>query len=685
MSNRLINETSPYLLQHAHNPVAWFPWGEEAIQKARAEDKPIFLSIGYAACHWCHVMEHESFEDPRTADFLNQHFVSIKVDREERPDLDAIYMAAVTALTGQGGWPLSAFLTPDLEPFYGGTYFPPVRRHGMPAFMEVLTSILQVWQKDRSEVKRVSAELSGHIKPNLYWNVTQTGALDAGLLDRATDTLIRSYDHLNGGWGQAPKFPAPMAIEYLLQQATRGSQPAQEIALHALHSMNRGGLYDRVGGGFHRYSTDNHWLVPHFEKMLYDNAQLAQVYLHAYQLTGVEDFKRTCVETLDFLRGEMRHPSGGFYSSLDADSEGEEGKFYTWSLSELQAALPDPADMALLTQAYQPDEHGNFEGKNILKQAVDAGALALALQIPEEQLAGRLDQIHRRLYQARSQRVRPATDDKILVSWNALASMAFSAAGRALQRPDYLDIARQNARFLTESMHSDGVLHRAWRAGQLRHTAYLEDYGALILALLDLYQADLDSHWFHMAQSLAAEMVEHYRDPQGGFYNTRNDQPNLLLRPKEYQDNATPSGNALACLALLRLSAFSGEGELLDMASAMLGSIGDLAIRYPTAFAFWLQAADFAIGPVQQVALVWPAGQTGESTFAQEYWSRYRPRAILAGSPVPSETAQPALLHDRPAKDGNTTAYVCAGFVCRQPTNDLDTFKELLDRPAAGA
>ncbi|NMC80881.1 MAG: thioredoxin domain-containing protein, partial [Chloroflexi bacterium] len=517
MPNQLAHETSPYLLQHANNPVNWYPWGEEALRKAQEEDKPIFLSIGYAACHWCHVMEHESFENPQIARLLNDHFVSIKVDREERPDLDSIYMSAVIAMVGQGGWPMSVFLTPKLEPFYGGTYFPPAARYGMPAFGDVLTGVIQTWKSNRAEISRMSQQLGQFLKENAQWN-TPSGPLLPGTLQQATETLIQTYDWEHGGWGAAPKFPAPMAIEFLLQQGTQGNSQALQVALHALKTMNRGGIYDVVGGGFHRYSTDAHWLVPHFEKMLYDNAQLARTYLHAYLLTGEVPLRQTCEETLDFILKEMTHPEGGFYSSLDADSEGEEGKFYLWTPEEIRQALPEAEDQDRILSFYNVTEAGNFEGKTIFQQT---GETPAEMYLPLQKAKKQLDRF-------RARRQPPATDDKVLVFWNALMLQTLAEAARYLHRSDYLQAAQKNARFLLQALHPQDRLLRSWRDGQAKHNACLEDYGALILGLLTLYQTDLDSTWYQHAILLAKEMLAAFQDASGELYDTRRDQADLL-------------------------------------------------------------------------------------------------------------------------------------------------------------
>jgi uncharacterized protein YyaL (SSP411 family) len=670
MPNQLIHENSPYLLQHANNPVDWYPWGEEALTKAKAENKPIFLSIGYAACHWCHVMEHESFEDPETAALMNENFINIKVDREERPDLDSIYMQATNAMTGSGGWPMSVFLTPDLRPFYAGTYFPPVRRYNMPAFKDVLLSMANAWKEQRDEIDRVGAQVLQHIQPQVLATDGKDSFTEQSLED-ATKALLDGYDWGNGGWGGAPKFPQPMTVEFLLRRALSISpqrEQALKASLHILNAMARGGMYDVVGGGFARYSVDNFWRVPHFEKMLYDNAQLALAYLHGFLVTGEHKFRQVCEETLDFILREMTHPMGGFYSSLDADSEGEEGKFYVWKQDELQNALGE--DFDFFKAAYGITSQGNWEGKTVLQRALDDATLAARFKMYPVAVLQKLSQSHRQLLQVRSERVRPGTDDKILVMWNALALAAFAESARYLGRKDYLEAATRNARFLLENLYVNERLLRSWRDGQAKHNAYLEDYAGLILALLSLYQSDSNPEWYITALKLADEMVTHFSDPQGGFFDTRDDHEALLVRPKDIQDNATPSGNALAAIALLQLSAYGDRVEWRDLAETMLGTVQNAVLRYPTAFANWLCAADFAVGPTHEVAIVGDPTNLKTQDLITTLWKNYRPRQVSAISVSPPPTGSPALLNDRPLLNGQATAYVCQGFICLQPTND---------------
>ncbi len=686
MSNHLIHENSPYLLQHAHNPVDWYPWGPQALGEAQKQNKPIFLSIGYAACHWCHVMAHESFEDPAVAAIMNEHFINIKVDREERPDLDGIYMQAVVALIGSGGWPMSVFLTPQGAPFLGGTYFPPVQRYNMPAFRELLLAVAHTWQQDPARLLHNGQQLVDHLRAQAGGQELPSAANAAPMLnlaqtlDRAAMALAQAYDWTYGGWGKAPKFPQPMSIEFLLRRATRGDSLAADAALHALRAMAKGGMYDVVGGGFARYSTDDLWRTPHFEKMLYDNAQLATVYLHAWLIHGDPAFRQVCEETLDFVLREMRHPAGGFYSSLDADSEGEEGKFYLWTPQQIQAALGDVQDCRWILEAYGVTLEGNFEGGTILQRALSDAQLAEKFGAPVSSVPGRLQGLHRRLLEARQQRIRPATDDKVLVAWNALMLTAFAEAGRYLKRPDYLEAAQRGAGFLLSALRQEGRLLRSWRAagdGRARHNAYLEDYAALSLALLALYQSDADPTWYAAALRLADEMMAHFRDPAGGFFDTRDDHEALLIRPKDLQDNATPSGSALAAGALLQLAAYEGNGEWRAQAEGMLAALQDSLGRYPTAFAQWLCAADFALGPVQEVALLGDAAQS--QPLRDALWASYRPRLAAAISAYPPPPGSPALLHDRPLQDGLPTAYVCRDFVCLRPVTSPQEMLAQLD------
>jgi uncharacterized protein YyaL (SSP411 family) len=667
MPNRLAGEASPYLLQHADNPVAWYPWGEEALRRARDEDKPIFLSIGYAACHWCHVMAHESFEDPAVAAVMNEHFINIKVDREERPDLDQIYMNAVVAMTGHGGWPMSVFLTPGGAPFYGGTYFPPVARGGMPAFVEVLRAIAEAWRTRRDQIERGGAQMLELLRRERAR--PDAAVLAADTLDTALAALGRSYDLARGGWGGAPKFPQPMTIEFLLRTYARtGDRSALTMATATLEHMARGGIYDHLGGGFHRYATDAVWLVPHFEKMLYDNAQLARAYACAWQVTGEALFRRVAEETLDYLARRMRDPAGGFYSSEDADSEGEEGRFYVWSADEIRSVLGAAAD--LFMDAYGVRPGGNFDGMHILHVTTDTQTLAERYALPPEEVARRLSEARGALCARRETRVRPGLDDKVLAAWNGLAVAAFADAARIFDRPDYRRIAEGAAAFCVDQMRGPGGrLFRAWRAGAARLNAYLEDYANLAYGLLALYEATFDARWFLEAKRLADLMVTHYHDPDGGFFDTSDDHETLVVRPKHLQDAATPSGGAMASLVLLRLGALSGDGRYRDLAEAALRPIQPAAAGYPTAFAWWLCALDFALDRPREVAIIGDPSSPETRAMLEVAVRPYRPNQVVAvGRPL--EASPVPLLAGRNQVNGRVTAYVCERHVCGLPVND---------------
>jgi uncharacterized protein YyaL (SSP411 family) len=669
MPNHLANESSPYLLQHADNPVDWYPWGDEALEKAHREDKPIFLSIGYAACHWCHVMAHESFEDRTTATLMNDNFVCIKVDREERPDLDSIYMAFVFATTGSGGWPMSVFLTPEGKPFYGGTYFPSYRSHNLPSFSEVLTTVTRLWRTDQASILSSSDKLAQLL-------VTQQGpqiakqSLESATLPSLTKTIAEQYDWQNGGWGAAPKFPQPMLVEFLLLQAVRGDQQSLDMATHTLHAMAKGGMYDLLGGGFARYSVDATWLVPHFEKMLYDNAQLARAYLHAHLLTGEPAFREVCEATLDFVLREMTHSQGGFYSSLDADSDGEEGKYYLWGADEIHYQLNGPGEADLFMAAYGVSEVGNFDRRNILQRSLTDAQLAEKFHLDENVVPSMLAGLRQRLLEVRSERVRPSTDDKVLVAWNALMQSAFAEAGRALGRPDYLQAAIRNADFMLDNMLDHGRLLRSWRKGTARHAAYLKDYAALALSLISLYQSDPQPRWFQASLGLLEQVIAHFSDNSGGFYDTPDDHEALLYRPKDLQDNATPSGNALAAMLLLQLATYEGRSDWRKLAEDMLSANLGTMLHYPASFAQWLCAADFALGPVKEVAIIGNLADPQTQALLKPLWQGFNPRLLLAVASYPPPGGSPALLDDRSLLNGKPSAYVCQDFVCQQPVND---------------
>jgi uncharacterized protein len=656
MPNALARETSPYLLQHKDNPVDWLPWGEEARRRARDLDRPLLVSIGYSSCHWCHVMERESFEDDETAALMNERFVCVKVDREERPDVDALYMEAVQAMTGQGGWPLNVFLTPEQAPFYGGTYFPPEPRYGMPSWRQVLGAVADAWDTQREEIR----EQGQKVAPRLGGGALLTASVEppqAAGLDEAVATLRRDFDSVHGGFGGAPKFPQAPVLEFLLAHG----EPA--MALQTLRSMAGGGIFDQVGGGFARYSVDAQWRVPHFEKMLYDNALLARALLHGYQASGDELLRRTSEETLDWALREMRAPEGGFYSALDADSDGVEGRFYVWTLDELRDVLG--ADAAAAIAWFGATEHGNFEGANVLESR--------GPEPPPEQRA----RIRAALLEARAARVRPGLDDKRLASWNALMIAALADAGAVLQRDDYLDAAREAAGFVLDRMRGpDGRLLRTFNAGVARLNAYLEDHAFLLEALLVMYETTFQERWFTSARGLADTIVARFLDDErGGFFSTADDHERLIARRKDLEDSPIPAGGSSAALGLLRLAALTGEQRYEDAASGQLALLHEVAVRHPSAFGHLLQAIDFALAPRREVALA--GDPDGVSALAAVVREVRRPHLVLAGGPGEGRTAVP-LMEQRAPIEGRAAAYVCERFACRMPVTDAGELRALL-------
>jgi uncharacterized protein YyaL (SSP411 family) len=647
MPNRLAGETSPYLLQHKDNPVDWYPWGEEALARAREEDKPILLSIGYTACHWCHVMERESFENRSTARQMNERFVPIKLDREERPDLDAIYMEACQAMTGHGGWPLNVFLTPEQVPFYAGTYFPPEPRAGMPSWTQVLDAVAEAWGERAPEIRAGGEKIAQRLQGGALLQPSDD-PMNPAALDEAVERLRGSYDPAYGGFGGAPKFPPASAIEFLLR---RGET---DMTSHTLRGMASGGMYDQVGGGFARYSVDPQWLVPHFEKMLYDNALLARAYLHGWLVTGDELFRTVASETLDWALREMRAPEGGFYSALDADSEGEEGRFYVWSLAELVELVGEEA-----ANWFGAGEGGNFEGSNILTRG--------------EGEPSALPEWRERLYEERSKRVWPGLDDKRLASWNALMISALAEAGAVLDRDDYLEAAATAAHFvLTDMRDSEGRLLRTWKDGQGKLNAYLEDHAFLVEALLTLYESTFEPGWFGAARELADTMIERFADEEnGGFFETSVDHERLVARRKDLEDHPIPSGNSSAAYGLLRLAALTGEHDYERRAVSVLRLLHALAPQHPQAFGHLLQAMDFHLASVKEVALV------GEDIEPLERVVRgaFRPHLVLAGG---ARDGVP-LLQDRDPVDGRAAAYVCENFACQMPVTEPGELEGLLE------
>jgi uncharacterized protein len=670
-TNRLNEATSPYLLQHAHNPVDWYEWGPEALERAKREQKPILLSVGYAACHWCHVMERESFEDDEIARVMNEHFVCVKVDREERPDLDAIYMDAVQAMTGHGGWPMTVFLTPDGEPFFAGTYFPPEDRHGVPGFRRVLEALADAWANRRDEVKGQAAQVVNAVSRGVLLTAS-TDPLTEEILREAHTGLSRAFDPEWGGFGPAPKFPQPMTVELLLRLHGRGYERSLDMATATLDAMARGGLYDQIGGGFHRYSTDRRWLVPHFEKMLYDNAQLARLYLHAWQITGTDLYRRVTVETLDYLHREMRHPDGGFYSSQDADSEGVEGKFNVWSYDELANAVGGRGEVVAAWFGASPE--GNWDGTNVLWTPASREQVSADAGLSVDELDRLIDAARADLLAVRDRRVHPAVDDKVLTAWNALTITALAEAGRVLAEPRYVQAAEQAAKFLLANLRrDDGRLLRAWRDGRTSGPAYADDYAMLAAAALTLYETTFDPRWAAEARSLGDDLIRMFHDSErGGFFQTGADAETLVLRPKEVFDNAVPSGNSMAAEILQRLALLTGEPEYETAAASALRIVRQAMSTAPTGFGHALGALDLYLSAAKEVAIIGSPDAEETRRLVNEVWSRYLPNAVLAvGRPDDAEAlgAVP-LLAERKPLNGKPAAYVCERFVCKQPVTE---------------
>jgi uncharacterized protein len=670
-TNRLANETSPYLRQHAHNPVDWYAWGPAALQRARELDRPIFLSIGYSACHWCHVMEHESFEDPVIGQLLNDHFISIKVDREERPDLDQIYMTAVQLLTQHGGWPMSVFLTPDLKPFYGGTYFPPDNRYGRPSFTQVLHAIIDAWKNRRPAVGETANQLTENIQRVMEVE-PHAGDLDEHLLKGAATQLRRRFDARHGGFGDAPKFPHPMDLRLLLRVWKRfGDDDALQMVTKTLDGMAMGGMYDHLGGGFHRYSTDARWLAPHFEKMLYDNALLPPAYLEAYQATGHVFYREVVEETLGYVLREMTSPEGPFYSTQDADSEGVEGKFFVWSAAEIEQVL-GPEVAKTFAAVYDVTADGNWEGHNILNRSRTYEQEARLLKMPEPDLRRLLAGAKTKLLAVRSRRVWPGRDDKVLTSWNGLMIAAFARAYQVLEKPEFVQAATRAADFLLQRMRTPtGLLLRTYGAGsEPKLNGYLEDYAFLIDGLIDLYEASFDPRWIEDALALTGTMIEQCWDSAaGGFFYTGKDHEALIARTKDPHDSSTPSGNAVAATALLRLAKLTGRRDLYDKAEETMQAFRGVLEASPMAAGQMLLALDFHLGPVQEIAVIGDLQNVEVQQVLRAIHSRYRPNTVLASRPPTEARADAAvpLLRDKTAI-GPVTIYLCRNFACQAPT-----------------
>ncbi len=663
--NRLTQESSPYLLQHADNPVDWYPWGAEALHRARELECPLLVSIGYSACHWCHVMAHESFEDPEIAALMNERFVCVKVDREERPDVDAVCMAACQAINGHGGWPLNVFLTPDQQPFFAGTYFPPLQRPALPSWRMVIDAIDDAWSQRPEQVREQGARLTEAVRASAAIEPGDQPSVPQSVIADSVAALAQMFDREHGGWGGAavggraggPKFPPHCTLEFLLAAGDR------ELAPATLRAMAAGGIYDQVGGGFHRYAVDATWTVPHFEKMLYDNALLARSYLHAWQLTGEQRFAEVCAETLDWALRELRGPEGGFCSALDADSEGAEGRYYVWDPTQLSDALgPALAGLAIDHYLGIPTGPPNFEGH--------AWVLEAHGEAPAE-----LPEIRERLLQARSQRARPGLDDKRLTAWNALMVAALADAGAVLRRDDYRQAAGDCAAFLLDQLRdSDGGLLRTWKDGHGSIPAYLEDHAYLLQALVALYEATFDERWYVEAIAIADAMIERFGDPaNGGFFTTAAELPHLVGRRKDLEDTPTASGNSAAALGLLRLARLSGEESYERWATGVLALHAEIAVRHPSAFGQLLQALDLHLATPVEVAIV------GSGPLTEVVRTRFRPHAVLAGTDrdTTDGTAVP-LLRGRTTVGGDQAAYVCERFACQLPVTDADALEALL-------
>jgi uncharacterized protein YyaL (SSP411 family) len=672
--NRLVGEKSPYLLQHAYNPVGWYPWGPEALQKAKTEGKPIFLSIGYSTCHWCHVMEGESFENEQIAAILNEKFVPIKVDREERPDLDEIYMRAIIAMHGQGGWPLSVFLTPDLKPFYGGTYFPPAPRHGLPGFPQVLEFIADIWKNKHDEIVRDSDELVKSLQQNYVLQGRET--LPKSILDGAYAEMVSVLDEQYGGFSAPPKFPLPTYLEFLLRYYKRNrKEPALKAVKRTLQSMAAGGIHDQVGGGFHRYSTDRFWLVPHFEKMLYDNAELARVYLETYQVTSERSYLDTAVDTLDWMLREMRSPDGGFYSAQDADTPDGEGYYYTWTPEEI-AQVTGGDHSKMVSELFGVTAEGNFEGgRSILHLNSTMDRIASKYGIELSALSRIIAEEKLKLLAVREMRARPAVDDKVLSSWNGLAISALTCAYQVTGEQRYLDAARGAAEFIIKNLVKDGRLLRRYRDGNSAFDGALDDYALMSAALLDLYESTLESSWIREAVRLADKMIELFWDGSSAGFLSSSGQ--MLVKVKEGYDGPTPSGNSVAALTLLRLAELTGREDFKIKAEATMKVFGDVMESSPFSHTFMLCALDFWFGS-REIVLAGALSDPAARLMLTEIWRRFLPDKVLASAEgtVPELAS---LTEGKTAIGGKPTVYICQNFACRSPISDLGLLGKALE------
>ena len=684
-ANRLVNESSPYLLQHAHNPVDWFAWSDEAFEKAKREDKPVFLSIGYSTCHWCHVMERESFENERIAAIMNEHFVNVKVDREQRPDVDEVYMAAVQMMTGSGGWPLSVFLTPDGRPFYGGTYFPPEDSFGRPGFDKVLLAVANAWEANKDQI----LDSAGAINAALQ-EATATGgqqAVSVEILDKAYAALASVYDSAHGGFGAAPKFPQPSNLEFLLVYWYRGGKgDALQMVERTLEAMADGGIYDHLGGGFHRYSTDPKWLVPHFEKMLYDQALLARVYVQTYQITGKQRYAHVARQIFDYVLRDMTDKRGGFYSAEDADSEGIEGRFYVWRAEEIDSVL-SKEESRIFKRFYGVSQNGNFEdGTNILSVSVSIETLAEEFKKKREEVEKILDAACRKLFEERGKRIRPHRDDKIITAWNGLMISSLAYGGAALGERRYTDAAEKAAQFVLDSLQQQDRLLRFYRDARKVGPGFLEDYAFMALGLIDLYEAAYDAKWLAEANRLAEQMIDLFSDGEGdGFYQTGRDAQRLVVRSKSGYDAAVPSGNSIAALVLLRLGRMTMNDKFITAGEKTLKSFGAQINAAPLSLTAMLVAVDFYLGPNQEIVVAGDIGKEDTRQMLRALNQRYMPRAVrIFHSSTPDSTEIEKLtpfVKDQPALDGKATAYICENYTCRAPVTNVEQLQRLLANP----
>ncbi len=683
MPNRLAHETSPYLIQHADNPVDWYPWGDEALERAKREDKPILLSIGYAACHWCHVMAHESFEDAATAQLMNEQFINIKVDREERPDLDAVYMQAVQAMTGHGGWPMTVFLTPDGAPFFGGTYFPPNERHRLPSFRRILQSVAHAYLERPAQIADTVTRMRDfYAAQQDLWRAPGGDDVNPRTLERAYRALERAYDERFAGFGGAPKFPPTMALDFLLRYNARtGTGRALDMALATFRAMARGGIHDQIGGGFHRYSVDAHWLVPHFEKMLYDNALLVRFGTHLWQETQDPEVRRVVSDTIAWLVREMTSPEGGFYSSLDADSEGREGAYYVWTMAELRGVLGTDADLA--AAYWGVTEQGNFEerAESVLHVASEPRVVAARFGLTNDELVQRLDGMRRRLAKARSERPRPGRDDKILAAWNGLMLRGIAEAARAFGDEAYRELAIKNAEFLRTAFVRDARVTRSYKDGVSKGPGFLEDYAAIALAWLDVYSLTGERRWLDAARSLGDSAVALFWQEDapagaGAWFDTARDHERLITRPRDATDNATPSGASLATELMLRLSVLTGVESYRAIAGRVVTALAGAMAQHPTAFGHLLGAADFAVFGAVELAIIGSPASQSVAEMLRHVAARFLPSLVLVQAATPGSDLP--LLANRPASD-RAIAYVCRYYACETPAESVDELADRLD------